>query len=72
MWLKIERHRNHESPRITTNSNPMSDRRGDLLMAARHRELFLTLAASENVSVCASPMCATWTAAHLRKKLSHF
>src|SRR6476619_1145158 len=44
MWLKIECHPNHESPRITTNSNLGNGRRGDLATpkAFASRELFLT------------------------------
>ena len=110
MWLKIECHRNHESPRIDANSNLGSargSRAGDGGPAIanfyssppeiaqilkferfpRPSRLCLLCRCShqlhsqidrdpgrrdaESISSCA-PMCATWAAAHLRKKFPHF
>src|SRR4249919_686907 len=73
MWLQIECHRNHESPRIDANSNLRSGRRGDLVSAAPPARAFLNSRGdAESVSSYAPPMSATWTAAHLRKKFPHF
>ena len=73
MWLKIECHRIHESPRIDANSNPGSGRGGDLVSASPPSQTFLNSRGdAESVSSYAPPMSATWTASHLRKKFPHF
>ena len=74
MWLKIECHRNHESPRIDANSNPGNGRRGDLALRkpSPSRTFLNSRSAAESVSSYAAPMSATWAAAHLRKKFPHF